>query len=520
MTNENIDHACESIEKFLVKCGVDRREILRAKLTFEELLLNYQAEFGEEADFELRCARTFPAAKVEVVVEGASFDPFSRESAESDLARGILEKIGLAPTWSYKKGKNYVVFIPKRKPISGTVKMAAALALSIAVGGALNFMPDAVRVGVNDYILSPLTDTFMGLIYAMSGPLVFLSVLGSIISMGNIETVGRIGSRIIKVILLYSAAVGALMTAVGCLFYPIEWGGGEASSFKQVLELVFDIVPSNLFEPFVTGNALQLVFIAVMVGLALLVLSSRTSGICSLVDQFNSLIQTMMMMGLSSVFPLFIFVLFAELLSNGSLATILSSWKMFVVYGVLCITCYAALIIFVSIKNRVSPFLILKKAMPTFLIALTTGSSGAAFSTNVRDANEKLGISKYLVGFATPIGQVLFKPAFIATLFAVEATMAQISGVPITLPWLVIGYFTNLLLSYAVPPILGGGAICFTIVFAQLGISIELMGIAIAANIVMDFLVTAIDCSSWQITVINAAGSLDMLDREVLRKDV
>ena len=134
----------------------------------------------------------------------------------------------------------------------------------------------------------------MGLISAVSGPLIFLSVLGSICSMGNMETLGKIGSKTIKVILLYMTVIAVLMTAFGSLFFHVEMGGGGASSFSQILDLIYDIIPSNLFEPFVTGNALQLIFIPIMVGLAMLVLSSRVSGVFKLVEQLSSIVQTIM----------------------------------------------------------------------------------------------------------------------------------------------------------------------------------------------------------------------------------
>lgn len=519
LTNSNIDLICEETGRFLAKYGVERREILRAKLTFEELLLEYQSRFGEDAVFRCRYVNRFSTARVEIIIDGEAFDPLCRESEEGELAQSLLAKIGLAPTWSYKNGKNYIVFIPKKKPLSGTVKMAAAALMSVVAGLLLNLLPDGIRTGVNAYVLTPVTDAFMGLISAVSGPLVFLSVLGSIVSMGNMETLGKIGRETIKIILLYSTVIGVLMTMLGVLFYPVEWGSGGASNFKQVFDLLYDIVPSNLFEPFVTGNALQLIFIAVMVGLAMLVLSSKVNGVFNLVEQLNAIIQTVMT-GLSSLLPVLIFVLFTGMLSNGSFASILDSWKMIAVFTLLCIIYHAGCILWIAVRKKVSPILLLKKAWPTYIIALTTASSGAAFSTNIKDAVRKLGISEKLVGFGTPIGQVLFMPGYIAELFAIEATLAQNCGISITVPWIIIAFITNLLLSYAIPPVPGGGAVCFAIVFAQLGIPAEMMGIAIAVDIITDFLGTATNVSGWQLTMIDAADSLDMLDRDVLRSAV
>ena len=59
----------------------------------------------------------------------------------------------------------------------------------------------------------------------------------------------------------------------------------------------------------------------------------------------------------------------------------------------------------------------------------------------------------------------------------------------------------------------------FTVVFAQLGIPMEAMAIAIALNAITDFPLTAMNVTGWQLTMIDVADSLDMLDKETLHKN-
>ena len=152
------------------------------------------------------------------------------------------------------------------------------------------------------------------------------------------------------------------------------------------------------------------------------------------------------------------------------------------------------------------------------MIALTTASSAAAFATNIHDANKKLGIDKKLVEFGIPIGQVLFMPGFFALLFGMALGFAESCGLTITVSWLVIAFITNLLLTFALPPVPGGAMMGFTIAFAQLGIPMDVMGVAIMVNVILDFPATACNVSSWQLTMIEVADSLDLLDKEVFYK--
>ena len=518
-SNSNIDLACEQVGKFLADSGVERREALRIKLTYEEVLLEYQSKFGTDATYKLKCTKRFSAIRVEMTLPGESFNPLEKESDDGALINGLLADIGLAPTWSYKGGKNHIVFIPKKKPMSGTVKMIAAIALAFIVGMILNLLPQGIRAGANDYVLTPVTNAFIGLITAVSGPLIFLSILGSICSMGNMETLGKVGGKTLKIIFLYMTVIAILMTAFICLFYPVKpGGGGGASDFSQILDLIYNIIPTNLFEPFVTGNTLQLIFIAVIVGLAMLALSSRVNAIFQMVEQFSSIIQTIMS-GLSSMLPILVFVLFTGMISSGNLGAILNSWKIIVVIVLSVVVYYVINLLRIAVAKKVSPALLLKKAWPTLMICLTTASSAAAFTTNVRDANKKLGIDKRLVDFGTPLGQVLFMPGFVAILMGMATGFAESCGMEITLPWVIIGCITSLLVSFAVPPVPGGAMMGFTVVFAQLGVPMEVMGIAVALNAITDFPCTACNVSGWQLTLIDVADSLNMLDKESLHKN-
>ena len=516
-SNSNIDLTCEDVGAFLTSVGVEKREALRIKLTLEEILLDYQAKFGKEATFKVRCVKRLLTIKVELIVAGRVYNPLEKDEEENAI-NGILAGIGLAPSYGYRNGKNHIIFIPKKKPLSSTVKLGVAIGLAIIAGILLNLLPEGIRAGANEYVLTPVTDAFMGLISAVSVPLIFLSILGSICSMGNMETLGKIGSKTIKVILLYMTAISVFMTALGSLFFHVQWGGGGTSGFSQVLNLIYNIIPSNLFEPFVTGNTLQLIFISIIVGLAMLVLSSRVSGVFKLVEQFGAIAQTIMS-GLSSMLPILIFVLFTGMISGGEFGILLESWKIIAVFLLLITIYFALTVLYIALRKKVSPTLLLKKTWKTLVIVLTTASSAAAFQRNIRDANKKLGIDKRLAEFGTSLGQVLFSPTDVAILLAMELGFAEMYGIAITPQFLIIALITNLLLSFSIPPVPGGAVMGYTIAFTQLGIPMEVLGVVLALDAIIDFPATACNVSGWQLTMIEVADSLDMLDKETLRKE-
>ena len=226
-SNSSIDQACELVGKFLSAADVERREALRIRLTLEEALLQYQEKYGEDASFGLRLVKRLSSIRVELIVPGESYDALGNNVEEDEVIRGLLTGVGLAPAWSYKNGKNHIVFIPKKKPLSSTAKMVTAILLAVVTGILLNLLPENIRTGVNELLLTPVSNALTGLISAVSGPLIFLSVLGSICAMGNMDTFGKIGTKIFKAIVFYMAMIGLLMTIFGSPFFPVQWVAPE-----------------------------------------------------------------------------------------------------------------------------------------------------------------------------------------------------------------------------------------------------------------------------------------------------
>lgn len=69
----------------------------------------------------------------------------------------------------------------------------------------------------------------------------------------------------------------------------------------------------------------------------------------------------------------------------------------------------------------------------------------------------------------------------------------------------------------AAPPIPGGALACYTIFFMQLGIPLEGLALAIAMNVVFDFIATAFNMTCLQLQLTALADRLGMLDVKSLR---
>lgn len=152
----------------------------------------------------------------------------------------------------------------------------------------------------------------------------------------------------------------------------------------------------------------------------------------------------------------------------------------------------------------------------TFLIALSTSSSSAAFGTNIESC-KALGIDKKLINFGVSIGQIIFMPAGAIQFFIVSLCTGQSFGTEITIVWIITSIITCTILAIATPPIPGGGLSCYTILFAQLGIPSAGIALVISIELLMDAFLTACNLAFLQTELILSAKKLNLLDEEKLR---
>ena len=113
------------------------------------------------------------------------------------------------------------------------------------------------------------------------------------------------------------------------------------------------------------------------------------------------------------------------------------------------------------VRMRITPLDLWKRTLPTFFIAITTASSSAAFTSNIKTCTEELGVSHRLANFGVPFGQILYKPG-VSVLFLVAVFgAAESSGTEVSLSWYITAVLICIILSLAAPPVAGGMSASF-----------------------------------------------------------
>jgi hypothetical protein len=105
---------------------------------------------------------------------------------------------------------------------------------------------------------------------------------------------------------------------VALWFYPVDFYGAVngAGIVKQLWKLLLDIVPGDIASPFLKGNSLQIIFLAVCSGLIMLMLGKQTENVLTDVGQINNIVLTGMN-SVSVLTPYIVFVCVLNMIISG-----------------------------------------------------------------------------------------------------------------------------------------------------------------------------------------------------------
>ena len=143
-----------------------------------------------------------------------------------------------------------------------------------------------------------------------------------------------------------------------------------------------------------------------------------------------------------------------------------------------------------------------------------------AFTTSIDICRDKMGIDESYVRFTYPMGNVMYMQGTVMYLSLISVYFAETYDLKVGLMWFVMTALTSTLLAIAVPPIPGAGLTLFTILFSQLGIPKDALVMAVAMDIVFDFVDTGFNIFALHLEVIGGAHAMKQIDHEVLRKPV
>lgn len=354
--------------------------------------------------------------------------------------------------------------------------------------------------GARMEIVQPVGDLFLRLIKFIVVPLVLASLITGITSLSSIKNLISIGSKTISYFLITTFCAVVIGLAVGFLFSPgkgldvsIPTEAAEKTETPSVIDTFLNIIPVNPFESLSTGNILQIIFIALAIGITITAVGEKAKP---LADFFDAL--ALIMYKITGVFmkfaPIGIFGIMAPIIGNYGLDILLPLLKVILAVAVAC--AIQLLVIYsVAVKSigKMSPITFLKGIAPAGLVAFSTASSSATLPVTIKNTEENLGVSKEISSFVLPLGSTVnmdgsaiyqgIAVIFIAQFFNIELTFAQIITVA----------FMAVLVSIGAAGVPGAGLIMLTLVLQSVNLPLEGIALVAAIDRILDMFRTSVN---------------------------
>ncbi len=519
LSAENIDRCAEEVKKYLSSQKIESRDQKRFSLSVEEALLRTMDQQGVGAKVSLNMGIRFLSPTVTLSVEGPAYNALSKKAEDrSALGDSLLRNLGLEPEHSYRDGVNIYSFRAHRQRMNPFVSLALTLVAAFAFGFlGIAVLPDAFRMSILDNILTPIHDTFLNVLGGIAGPMVFLSVAWGIYGIGDAATLKRVGKRLMGGYTGTVFLVAAVMTLLALPLFSLSFSGskGGHSELGAIFSMVLGIFPKNIIAPFNDGNTLQIIFLAVCVGIAMLFLGQKTTSVARAVEQINYIVQFLIEF-ISRLVPYFIFIVLVSMIWSDTTSILVGVAKMFLIFIGMVLLMVIILISITSVRCRINPFKLARKGLPTLIIALTTASSAAAFGNNMTACRKEYGIDDTIASFGIPLGMVTFKPTTALNYISVALFFSESYHVEVSASWVIVMVLTATILAIATPPIPGGALTAYTVLFAQMGIPAEALAIALACDTLFDFVDTGCDQFLIPFTLLGQANRLGLVNRDVL----
>ena len=312
--------------------------------------------------------------------------------------------------------------------------------IAIAIAVAFGYLSPAKAIA-----MKPLGDGFIRLITMIISLIIFCTVVSGIASMQDLKKVGRVGGKA----LLYFEIVSTFALLIGLVVGNVVRPGsgfnvnpanldaravadyaGQAKA-QSIAEFVLHIIPNTVVDAFAKGDILQVVFVAILFGLALSALGERGKPLVTLIDSLTQavfgVVNILMRLAPIGAFGAMAFTVGKYgIASLGPLAKLIGTFYLTSIFFVLVVLGVVAWVAGFSIIR----FLVYIKE--EVLLVLAISSSEPAIPTLMAKL-EALGCSKALVGLVVPTGYTFNTDGSGIYMTLAALFVAQATNTPLTL---------------------------------------------------------------------------------------
>lgn len=361
---------------------------------------------------------------------------------------------------------------------------------------------------------------YVSLLQMIVMPLVFVSILSAIARINQTRSLGKVSVGVLSTLLIttaISAAIGIAMvhlfdvSAAGLIVSDRELAAqgkvldkaGQVSNLTVPAMLV-SFIPKNPFADLTGANPTSIISVVIfsaLLGVAALSLGKEDQALGERIAQGVETLNKLVMRLVRFVIRLTPYGVFALMIKMAAT----SKWADIVNLGNFIVASYAAIALMFVVHGillffvKVNPVDYYKKVLPTLSFAFTSRSSAATIPLNIETQTAKLGNNNVIANFAATFGATIGQngcggiyPAMLAVMVA--PMVAPMVGIdPFSFSYILTLIFVVAISSFGIAGVGGGATFAAIVVLSTLGLPLELIGLLISIEPLIDMGRTALN---------------------------
>jgi len=383
-----------------------------------------------------------------------------------------------------------------------TNKILIAMGLGLILGSLINTFA-AEQSFIQDYLVQGLFHVigaaFINALKMLVVPLVTFSLICGVCGIGDIHVLGRIGLKSFLLYLLTTALAISLALLVAITIAPGKDFSQQAvsdftaKSSPPITDVFINLIPSNPIAAFADGNMLQIIFFVILFAIAMLMSGEVGRQLADTAEKLNEVMMIVVTLVMDFA-PIGVFFLMAKTFSEQGLGLILPMIGYFSVV-ILCLLLHALgtfslLLLFFA---KLNPITFIKKMRPAHIFAFSTASSNATIPVTLQTLEKRIGVHNSTAAFTVPLGATInmdgtaimqgVATVFIANVYQIDLGITQYITI--------VGM--SILASIGTAGVPGVGLIMLAMVFNQVGLPVEGIGLILGVDRLLDMIRTAVN---------------------------
>ncbi len=407
-----------------------------------------------------------------------------------------------------------------------TTKILIAMFIGLLLGSLLKIFAGDIAF-IQIYIVNGLFHIigamFVNALKMLVVPLVTFSLICGVCGIGDIDMLGRVGLKAFCYYLFTTALAISLALLVAKLVGPgteFENTGSFDGTFvpqpaPPLTDVLINLVPDNPIHAFAEGNMLQIILFVIIFAIAALMAGEAGRQVADLSEKLNEVMMKVVTLVMDFA-PIGVFCLMAKTFAEQGISLILPMISYFaVVIFCLILHGFGTLGLLVSLLAKLNPWIFFSKLRPAQIFAFSTASSNATIPVTLQVVEQRLGVKNSIAAFTVPLGATVNMDGTAIMQGVATVFIANVYGVDLSMTQYLTVILMSLLASIGTAGVPGVGLIMLAMVFNQVGLPIEGIGLILGVDRLLDMVRTAVNITGDSVVTCIVAKGENELDMSV-----